>query len=450
MEITAGFDEALLCWEAGNSSEALRLWRAAADKGDHAAQLQVGLCCELGLGSDVDYASAANYYAMSASAGNPEAQFSLGTMCRDGRGVPQDYARAMELFNVSAARGVVKSHTALGSMFNAGMGVPRDGSEASRWYRIAAHRGDRDAQFMLGVLYLSGAGVPQNDAVAADWFRQAAECGDVEAQFNLGLLYFRGEGVPRDIVTSHKWLNLSKVGGYERATSLLATVALEMSYDEITCAIAMAQEFSARSHYAEKSGPDDSERQRLTSALGSISAEVETILETELGSSLFGVLHSVTRAFLLKAEAEFGSRRDGSELSAAFLLAKAFENEFNLRIRNSIARRLIARGYNEYPAGGDRKFIRDGRLNERLTPGQVIYLIQHDSLLQRLLREEGLSPGDIIRVCDGVIALRNQLVHGDFTHQGAALLRERLLERSDNAFAVLVSATELEHNVSNP
>ena len=441
MDTLAEFDDALLCWEMGDTAKAIELWQVAATGGDSRAQLQIGLCFELGLGTKVDCSVAACYFKQAAEAGNAEAQFSLATLFRDGRGVPRDYALAIKLFQTSATSGITESQTALGSMVGAGMGVPRDTAEASRWYRMAAHQGDRDAQFMLGTLYLSGEGVPKNASAAMDWFRQAAEAGDVEAQFNLGIGYFRGQGVPRDITTSHKWLNLSKVGGFARAPAFLEAVASEMTHDQITCAIAMAQEFSARSQRARHTMWGDGERQRLVDTLRSVGTSTEHSLEMKLGYSLYSALDSVSRDLLLKAEAEHCSRRDGSELSAAFLQAKAFESEFNIRVRDPIFRSLIDIGHADYPDEGDLKLIRNRRGNKRLTPGQVIRFIQQDLVVQRLVRTRGQNPGVIVRQCEPVITLRNQVVHGNITPECAALLRGYLIGKA-SVFATFFAQSQ--------
>lgn len=433
----SSFDEGLQHWEVGDTASAFRAWKAAAEHGDDSAQLQLGLCCELGLETEIDYTSAFRYYQQSAEAGNPDAQFSLGTLYRDGRGVARDYARALELFRASAARGVTKSHTALGSMIRAGMGTSQDLVEACGWYRAAAHRGDRDAQFMLGVIYLNGEGIPANSELAAGWFRKAAEADDAEAQFNLGIMYYRGEGVPRDIVTCHKWLNLSKIGGYERAEEFLNAVASDMSREELACAISMAQETATRTNWdIMGTHPRDDQKLQRRSRKGE---EVELALKVALGDEVYASLDATTRAYLIKAELDYSSLGDRSEISSSFLMSKAFENEFNIRVRDVLIHELTLRGYLQYPAQGDYRLVKGGVGNDRLTPGQVLRFVKEDLFLQGLLLRLGMDPESLAHACEPLLALRNQLVHEEFTIEDARAFRSRVLGTRFNVFACLRS-----------
>ena len=64
-------------------------------------------------------------------------------------------------------------------------GVPKDHREAVRWCRKAAEQGIATAQSNLGFAYAKGEGVPQDHREAVRWYRKAAEQDYAAAQFNL-------------------------------------------------------------------------------------------------------------------------------------------------------------------------------------------------------------------------------------------------------------------------
>jgi TPR repeat protein len=69
--------------------------RARAERGDAAAQYNLGVCYDDGEGVAQDHREAANWYRKSALQGYAEAQFTLGFCYQKGEGVMQDCAEAM-------------------------------------------------------------------------------------------------------------------------------------------------------------------------------------------------------------------------------------------------------------------------------------------------------------------------------------------------------------------
>jgi hypothetical protein len=75
--------------DARGTSEAVRWYLAAADRGLAAAQFSLGFMYEDGRGVDQSPEDAAKWYRKAADQGYAAAQFSLSAMYREGRGVPQ-------------------------------------------------------------------------------------------------------------------------------------------------------------------------------------------------------------------------------------------------------------------------------------------------------------------------------------------------------------------------
>src|SRR5216684_6916578 len=73
-------EDGLIAYERGDYAAALRLWRPPADRGDAAAQYNLGVMYLNGQGVPQDYAAAATWYLKAADQGYAAAQGSLGVM----------------------------------------------------------------------------------------------------------------------------------------------------------------------------------------------------------------------------------------------------------------------------------------------------------------------------------------------------------------------------------
>jgi hypothetical protein len=89
-------------YDRANYQTSLKIWLAAAEKGDHDAEYYVGKIYEGGLGTSPDYATAASWYQKAANAGHSASQFSLGALYEKGLGVTADPAKAFNLYRSAA------------------------------------------------------------------------------------------------------------------------------------------------------------------------------------------------------------------------------------------------------------------------------------------------------------------------------------------------------------
>jgi hypothetical protein len=119
-----------------------------------------------------DLAKVAVFYRKAADKGDVAAQFNLGIMYDHGMGVPQDYAQAVLWYRKAAEQGFASAQYNLGVAYHEGQGVPQDYVQAAAWYRKAADQGDAAAQFNLGAAYFHGQGVPQDFAEAYSWLNR--------------------------------------------------------------------------------------------------------------------------------------------------------------------------------------------------------------------------------------------------------------------------------------
>lgn len=127
-----------------------------------------------------------------AQKGNAAAQYDLGVMYAQGQGVAQDYATAVSWFGKAADQGNAAAQSALGFMYARGQGVPQDYAAAVSWLRKAAEQGDAGAQYNLGSMYDDGSGVPQDYVQAHKWYNLAG-AGATRAQLRNSAIKNRDE-----------------------------------------------------------------------------------------------------------------------------------------------------------------------------------------------------------------------------------------------------------------
>jgi len=131
------FQEAAIAYRDGNYTEALALWRKMAQKGDVAAQYNVGALYRAGDGTNASPKAAHQWFVMAAKAGNAAAQYEAAKDFEYGRGVAASMPKAIN------------------------------------WLRKSAQQGYTPAQIDLGLKFLTGNGLKQNNAVAQAWFARA-------------------------------------------------------------------------------------------------------------------------------------------------------------------------------------------------------------------------------------------------------------------------------------
>ena len=196
-------DAAIAAIKRGDYATGLRLFRSLAEKGDAAAQVEVGAMYEFGHGVLKDPFVAVSWYRKAAEQGYVRAQTNLGVMYDNGRGVPQNNALAISWYRKAADRGDARAQYNLGHMYGYPGRAETDWVAAVSWYRKAADQGHADAQFMLGKMYETGS-EPADFAEAMKWYRKAADQGDAGAHLNLGIMYEHGKGTLPDLAEAMK------------------------------------------------------------------------------------------------------------------------------------------------------------------------------------------------------------------------------------------------------
>ncbi len=224
-----------------------RAWdRRAVRAGDPHANVWLGECLELGIGTDADPVAAVDCFRAAAGAGDPHGLAELGRCLLYGIGASADpaageamlrsaaeagwasalgeierywFARGERLLNSGSARledavncyrkaaelGHRRAALMLAECLRHGVGAAPDLSQAVVWYRKAAML--FDAKIALGDMYFFGWGVTKSEREAVRWYEQAvAQHEDAYAMYSLGYCLLHGCGARRDREAGLRWL----------------------------------------------------------------------------------------------------------------------------------------------------------------------------------------------------------------------------------------------------
>jgi localization factor PodJL len=148
-----------------------------------------------------------------ATKGDPAAQYEVALRYAEGRGVTQNLTDAAEWFERAAKQGLVPAQFRLGGFYEKGLGVQKNLETARRFYAAAGEAGNAKALHNLAVLYAEGIDGKPDYQTAASWFRKAADYGVPDSQYNLAILHARGIGVEQNLAEAYKWFALAARDG---------------------------------------------------------------------------------------------------------------------------------------------------------------------------------------------------------------------------------------------
>jgi len=140
-----------------------------------------------------------------AEKGDAAAQMNLGTCYFDGSSVAKDVVEAVEWFRKAAEQNFAEAQYHLAICYSVGEGVEKNDAESFKWLRRAAVQNNRKAQYGVALCYSNGEGVKEDNLEAVKWHRKAAEQGYPTAQYQLGRRYYFGDGVLVDYAEAVKW-----------------------------------------------------------------------------------------------------------------------------------------------------------------------------------------------------------------------------------------------------
>mmetsp|Transcript_20350 Transcript_20350/g.36366 ORF Transcript_20350/g.36366 Transcript_20350/m.36366 type:complete len:604 (+) Transcript_20350:48-1859(+) len=217
-------------------SEALQLWRRAAELGHGRSQARLGALLIHGMQGRVQQDSweGKRLLRLAFEQDDPDAAFHLG------QALLQDSDRdgATKILAASL-KGHARACFQVAEMYREGQySFPQDIPQSLRYTKWAAHQGDAQALSNLGHLIINGIGVVRDDAKAVRLFRQAAKLGAAEGMLNYGLALLRGNGgVKVDYQEALEWAQKSAALGHSLAHQQLSMFFNAAKKSESACAV---------------------------------------------------------------------------------------------------------------------------------------------------------------------------------------------------------------------
>jgi localization factor PodJL len=181
-----------------------------------------------------------------ANKGDAAAQYEIAQRYAEGRGVAQNLANAAEWFERAAKQGLAPAQFRLGRLYEKGLGVKKSLETARRFYVAAAQAGNAKALHNLAVLYAEGIDGKPDYQAAARWFGKAAGYAFADSQYNLAILYARGIGVEQNVAEAYKWFALAARDGDMESAKKRDDLGARLDRQSLNAAMAAIQSSSPR------------------------------------------------------------------------------------------------------------------------------------------------------------------------------------------------------------
>src|SRR5262249_59496602 len=111
-----------------------------------------------------------------AARGDAAAQYEVALRYAEGRGVPQNLTYAADWLERAAKQGLVPAQFRLGGFYEKGLGVKKNLDTARRLYLAAGEAGNAKALPNLALLSSPGIDGKPGYQTAAQWFRKESAC----------------------------------------------------------------------------------------------------------------------------------------------------------------------------------------------------------------------------------------------------------------------------------
>ena len=171
-----------------------------------------------------------------------------------------EFKKAYEEFFSESKKGNANAQYYLGCMFLKGEGVKKSFMWGFKWLSIAADKGHVKALNVVGVIYKNGVETSKNTEEAKKYLQLSAEKNFNLGQFNLGVLlienykekienlshenvkqenddhsnsHSKEENHRTDLIEGYKWLKISELNGFDRASTILKLLSAEILHSEL-------------------------------------------------------------------------------------------------------------------------------------------------------------------------------------------------------------------------
>lgn len=214
--------------QARDAAAAARLYEAAAEAGDTAAQVRLGYMYETGDGVARDVVRARANYTAAAKAGSVEGLLHLAICDLEGWGGPADRQKFVAEVSQAAEAGYAPAQEILASIYQTGLFVPANKELSLQWFEKAAAQNSAAAQLALGKIVESERlrGLNNDRALARTWFQRSAQQDYAQAMIALARTFLVTDQKSRDWKLGRQWLLLATESGDAEAPYILAVTEM--------------------------------------------------------------------------------------------------------------------------------------------------------------------------------------------------------------------------------
>lgn len=173
-----------------NAGKAVQYLKAAG--GDAESLFLLGCICRGGKGLPADNAQAAACFKAAVEKGNLSAGLELGRMYRLGLGVKKDDRLAVQYLSPAADHNFPDGSTAytLAEIYADPKSPVHDDHKAFHYYRQAAQKGNPEGIYLCGIMLMNGIGADKDPAGAMEYLKAAAKANHAAAAWLCGELEF--------------------------------------------------------------------------------------------------------------------------------------------------------------------------------------------------------------------------------------------------------------------
>ena len=196
-----------------NVSDALLLYRQAADKGDNEARTKLSA---LNSGKNEEVELLLDIFQRLATPDDPMNEYRYADLLLKTAWNNDDKKKSFDMFFNAAQHGYPNAFHQLGVMYKDGIGVERNLQKMEENLNAAANLGFMPSIVLLADIYSQGRLLPKNDEKSFNMVFKAANLGNVRYMYVLAVMYRDGVGTDKDSSNAEKWFeNYSSAGLFQ-------------------------------------------------------------------------------------------------------------------------------------------------------------------------------------------------------------------------------------------
>lgn len=214
LEPYALYNLGLLTEKEGKEEDAIQWYLHAAELDFVDAQVNLGVCYELGKGTVLNINEAIKWYKKAADQDDKDGVYNYARL---NAGAISSNELAI-LYQKAAEKGHTEACINLGICYEIGKGIPIDYEKAKYWYELAASKNHPLAWFNLGCLAeLTANNHQPNYVEAINKYEKAGKQNVAEAWHNLGIIYEKGFNGKKDMQKAKEYYHKAADIGYQNA-----------------------------------------------------------------------------------------------------------------------------------------------------------------------------------------------------------------------------------------